>query len=316
METKTTSKSQVPSTDLHCVNTQKNNSKFNSNQKSMFMKKLTTLLAVFFYLNSNAQVITTVVGTGVAGYSGDGGQATAALLYNPTNVVSDAAGNLYIADWSNNVVRKVNPSGIISTYAGNASAGFSGDGGPATAAQLFQPEGVALDASGNLYIADRVNNVIRMVNTAGIISTIAGTPHSAGNGGDGGPATSAQLVGPTSVAVDVFGNIIIGDADNNTVRRISTAGIISTIAGTGTQGYAGDGGQATAAFLNQPYGVGADMAGNVYIADFGNAVIRKVNYSSGVISTIAGNGTSGYSGDGGQATAASLYGSSGVSIDA
>ncbi len=316
METKTTSKSQVPSTDLHCVNTHTNNSKFNSNHKSMFMKKLTTLLAVFFYLNSNAQVITTVVGTGVAGYSGDGGQATAALLNNPTNVVSDAAGNLYIADWSNNVVRKVNPLGIISTYAGNASAGFSGDGGPATAAQLFQPEGVALDASGNLYIADRVNNVIRMVNSAGIISTIAGTPHSAGNGGDGGPAMSAQLVGPTSVAVDVFGNIIIGDADNNTVRRISTAGIISTIAGTGTQGYAGDGGQATAAFLNQPYGVGADMAGNVYIADFGNAVIRKVNYSTGVISTIAGNGTSGYSGDGGQATTASLYGSSGVAIDA
>ena len=153
----------------------------------------------------------------------------------------DTAGNLFIADTNDNVIRKVTPGGIISTVAGNGTQGFSGDGGPAISAQLFSPYGVAVDTAGNLFIADTVNNRIRKVTPGGIISTVAGNG-TQGSGGDGGPATSAQLFNPTGVAVDTAGNLFIADMANNRIRKVTPAGVISTVAGNGTQGFSGDGG--------------------------------------------------------------------------
>jgi len=258
-------------------------------------------------------IISTVAGNGTAGYSGDGGAATAAQLSNPFSVAVGSTGNIYIADGSNNRIRKVNTSGIISTVAGNGTAGYSGDGGAATAASLSSPYGVAVDSAGNIYIADRSNNRIRKVNTSGIISTVAGNG-ALGYSGDGGAATAAQLSSPHRVTVDSSGNIYIADTGNYRIRKVNTSGIISTVAGNGTQGYSGDGGAATAAQINNPYGVAVDSAGNIYIADNGNKRIRKVN-TSGIISTVAGNGTGGYLGDGGVATAAQLNNPYGVTVD-
>ena len=214
----------------------------------------------------------------------------------------DASGNLYIADTGNNRIRKVSATGIITTVAGNGSAGYSGDGGPATSAQLDGPEGVAVDGSGNLYIADTCNNRIRKVSATGIITTVAGNG-SAGYSGDGGPATSAQLSLPAGVAVDGSGNLYIADSGNNRIRKVSATGIITTVAGNGSPGYSGDGGPATSAQLNQPAGVAVDASGNLYIADSSNNRIRKVS-ATGIITTVAGNGFDGYSGDGGPATSA------------
>jgi sugar lactone lactonase YvrE len=278
------------------------------------MKKVITILVMAFCLNTNAQIITTVCGNGTAGYTGDGGAATTAQLNNPTGVAFDAAGNMYIADPQNMRIRKVTPAGIITTYAGNGTGGYSGDGGAATAAELYKPWGVAVDAAGNLYIADELNSRIRKVTVAGIITTIAGTG-TAGYSGDGGQATAAQLHQSNGVAVDAFGNLYLADEGNQCIRKVNTAGIISTIAGgIGTGGYSGDGGAATAAELHQPSGVAVDAAGNMYIADELNSRIRKVN-TAGIISTVAGNGTGGYSGDGGAATAAELYYPTGVALD-
>ena len=270
---------------------------------------------------STAGIISTYAGTGVGGFSGDGGQATAAELYNPTEVAVDAAGNVYVADQGNNSIRKVSTAGIISTFAGNGTmlsysctTCYGGDGGQATAAELWEPAGVVVDAVGNVYIADYGNSRIRTVNTAGIISTFAGNGTNAYSG-DGGQASSAELYGPNGVAFDAAGNVYIADTDNNRIREVTTAGIISTIAGNGTTGYSGDGGQATAAELNLPYGIAVDAASNVYIAVERNNRIRTVS-TAGIISTVAGNGTLGYSGDGGQATAAEFNYPYGVAIDA
>ncbi|NCX94789.1 MAG: hypothetical protein EBX41_00005, partial [Chitinophagia bacterium] len=280
------------------------------------------LLSVFFLagtLGAKAQVISTIAGNGSHGFSGDGGAATAAGLSNPFGVAVDASGNVYIADRDDHCIRKVNTSGIISTIAGDGygsggSGRYSGDGGAATAASLNEPVCVAVDASGNVYIADTHNNRIRKVNTSGIISTIAGNGSSYGYSGDGGAATAASLYYPYGVAVDASGNVYISYNDNR-IRKVNTSGIISTIAGNGSNGYSGDGGAATAASLRSPNGVAVDASGNVYFADYYNYRIRKVN-TSGVISTIAGNGSNGYSGDGGAATAASLYNPQGVAVDA
>ncbi len=258
--------------------------------------------------------ITTFAGTGVGGFSGDGGQAVSAQLNNPFGIAVDAIGNVYIGDFSNHRVRKVNTLGVISTIAGTTTAGFSGDGAAANLAQLNLPFGVAVDGAGNIYIVDSGNNRVRKISNTGIISTIAGTTV-AGFGGDGGIATLAQLNNPRGVSVDGAGNVYIADMANQKVRKINTSGIISTIAGTTTGGYSGDGGQATIAQLTSPHGVAIDKAGNVYIADAGNHRIRKVN-TSGVISTYAGTGTSGYSGDGGAATSAQLNIPAGINIDA
>lgn len=270
------------------------------------MKKTILFLALFFCsVIGNAQTINTVAGNGTSGFSGDGGAATSAQLHSPTGIAFDATGNMYIADAFNHRIRKVNSSGIITTIAGTGVAGFSGNGGPATSAKLNGPTALAFDASGNLYIVDDGNECIRMVNSSGTISTFAGIGTVPGYSGDGGAATSATLWAPKSIAIDVNNNVYIADNANDRIRKVNTSGIISTVAGNGTNGFGGDGGLATSANLNAPHGICVDALGNIYIFDSGNNRIRKVN-SSGIISTFAGNGVAGYSGDGGLATSAQL----------
>jgi uncharacterized repeat protein (TIGR01451 family) len=247
--------------------------------------------------------------------TGDGGPATAATLC-AYGMRVDGAGNIYLASFSANTVRKITAAtGIISTVAGNGTPGYSGDGGPATAARLSDPTGVSVDGAGNLYIAEKGNEVIRKVDPSGIITTIAGMPGVAGYSGDGGTATAAALNSPFDVIADNFGNIYISDQQNNVIRKINPAGVISTHAGNGTAGYSGDGGLATAAELNWPQGITLDMLGNVLVSDgYYNHVVRKIN-GSGIISTFAGTGTSGYTGDGGPATAAQIYDPIGLAVD-
>ncbi len=257
--------------------------------------------------------ITTIAGNGVYSYSGDGAAATAAQFFAPQATAVDAAGNLYIADTQNNVVRRVDSKGVVSTIAGTGTAGSSGDSGAATAAQLNTPRGVAVDTAGNIYIADTANNKVRKV-SGGTISTYAGTG-TAAYSGDGGAAASAALSAPLELAVDPAGNLYIADTGNNVIRKVSSSGTISTIAGSATQGYSGDGGNATAAQLNAPQSVALDSAGDVFIADTLNNVIREVN-TKGVIQTIAGNGLSGYTGDGGLAVNAEFAGPTSVAVDA
>jgi trimeric autotransporter adhesin len=258
-------------------------------------------------------LISLTAGFGFSGFSGDGGLATAAKLNNPHGVAVDPAGNLYIADASNNRIRKVTPRGIISTVAGNGSKGFSGNGSQATAAQLNEPIGVAVDSAGNLYIADNQNHRIRKVTTTGIINTVAGNG-TKGFRGDGGPATAAQLNYPWGVAVDSAGNLYFTEFGNHRIRKVTTAGIISTVGGNGTRGFSGDGGPATAAQFDYPLGLAVDSAGNIYLADLQNHRIRKVT-NTGIISTVAGNGTKGFSGDGGPATTAQLNYPYGVAVN-
>ena len=261
-------------------------------------------------------VISTLAGTGTAGFNGDGGQATAAQFELPYGLTFDALGNLYVSDY--NRVRKINSLGIISTIAGGA-VGFSGDGGQATSAALNTPWGITFDATGNLYIADWVNQRIRQVNTLGIITTFAGsgaTGISSGSySGDGGQATAATLNSPQGIAFDATGNLYIADGGNNRIRMVNTLGVISTFAGNGTGGPFGNGGQATAAELQGPQGVAFDASGNLYIADYSNNRIQKVN-TSGIVNTCAGNWGASYSGDGGLATTASLNGPEGITVDA
>jgi YD repeat-containing protein len=222
--------------------------------------------------------ITTVAGDGTAGFGGDGGPATSAQLNTPVGVVADAQGNLYIADSQNHRIRRVDPGGVITTVAGDGAAGFGGDGGAATSAQLNVPSGVALDSAGHLYIGDLENHRIRRVDPGGVISTVAGDG-TAGFGGDGGPATSAQLHDPAGVAVDSVGALYIADTDNNRIRKVTAGGTITTVAGNGTADFTGDGGPATAAALNYPTGVALDSAGSLYIADRDNNRIRKIGPS-------------------------------------
>ena len=262
-------------------------------------------------------IITTVAGTTTSGFSGDGGPAADAQLWCPTGVALDEEGNIYIADSCNNRIRKViAATGIITTVAGDGSQGFSGDGGPATSAQLAGPIGVALDRAGNLYIADYLNDCIRHVVAAtGIITTVAGDG-SRGFSGDGGPATAAQLYAPYGVVLDARGHLYIADGANNRIRKvISPTGIITTVAGIGTVGFSGDGGPATAAQLCVPVAVTLDDAGDLYIADNCNHCIRKVIAASGIITTIAGTGIDGFSGDGGPATRAQLQYPSSLTLD-
>jgi uncharacterized protein (TIGR03437 family) len=255
-------------------------------------------------------VITTIAGTGTAGYSGDNGPAASAQLNNPFGLALDSAGNLYIADTGNSVIREVS-SGVISTVAGNGAVGFGGDNGPATSAVLSSPRGIAVDSAGILYIADTGNDRIRSV-SAGVIGTTAGNGV-LGFTGDGGPATAAQINTPTGIALDAAGNLYIADYANNRIRKV-TAGVISTVAGKGTPGYSGDGGLATKAQLNQPYVITVDPSGNLYVADFGNNRIRQVAVN-GVIYTAAGNGTAGFSGDNGSPISAQLHFPSGIAFD-
>ncbi len=262
--------------------------------------------------------IDTYAGTGVAGYSGDGGAATAADLNGPGDVALDSAGNIYIADTANHRIRRVDAvTGIIVTIAGTGTPGYSGDGGPATSAGIDSPEGVAVDSAGNIYIADTANHSIRRIDAAtGDIDTVAGSGGPPGYSGDGGPATAAKLRTPKAVAVDSAGNIYIADTANDAIRKVDAAsGTIETVAGTGSPGFSGDGGPATAAMINKPGGVAVDSAGNIYIADTANNRIRKVDAATGIIDTIAGTGQPGYGGDGGPATLARMSKPGDVAVD-
>ncbi|MEA1948214.1 MAG: sugar-binding protein, partial [Thermodesulfobacteriota bacterium] len=262
-------------------------------------------------------IITTVAGNGLSGYSGDGGPATEASLYHPSGVAVDTVGNLYVADYKNNRICKVDTDGIITTVAGNGSSGYSGDGGPASEASLNRPYEVALDTSGNIYIADSWNQCIRKVDTNGIITTVAGSG-TWGYDGDGGLATEAQFRYPQGITVDLMGNLYIADTYNNCIRMVDNSGIIITIAGNGTGGYSGDHGPATEAQLDEPSGVAVDTEGNLYIADWHNFVVRKVG-TNGIITTYAGNNENSeflYGGDGGPPTQASFNVINDVAIDA
>jgi sugar lactone lactonase YvrE len=269
--------------------------------------------------------ITTVAGTGTAGFSGDGGPAVKARLRFPFSVVVDAAGNLFIADADNNRVRKVNPEGMISTVAGTGQAGFSGDGGPAGKARLSFPTLMASDLEGNLFISEQNNQRVRKVSPDGLITTVAGTGKE-GFSGDGGLATAAPLKWPRGLAVDAAGNLFIADHYNHRIRKVSPEGIITTVAGSGRDGptkgvSAGDGGLATEARLNGPFGLALDGSGNLFFSELGDLFgtntgyrVRKVD-ANGIISTVAGSDRRGFSGDGGPATAARLNTPTGVAVD-
>jgi hypothetical protein len=251
--------------------------------------------------------INTIAGNG-KGYGGDAGPATSSPMNYPGGVAVDSLGNIFIADTENNRIRKVDhTTGNISTVSGNGTAGYSGDGGLASNAQINFPWGLALDAAGNLFIADSANNCIRKIDQAtGNISTVSGNGIG-GYSGDGGPASIALLNDPRGVTVDPSGNIFIADTENNRVRKVDhTTGNISTVSGNGTAGYSGDGGPASIALLNYPRGVTVDLSGNIFIADTYNSCVRKVDQATGIISTVAGNGRMGFSGDGGPSTSAEL----------
>lgn len=239
---------------------------------------------------SASGVLSVTAGNGSPGYSGDNGPATSAQLSAPSGVALDSSGNLFIADTNNNVIREVTAAGTITTVVGDGTPGYSGDNGPASGALLNGPHGVLVDASGNLLIADTYNGRIRQVDAAGIITTSVG---------------NWNLVQPWSLAQDYLGNLLVADPGGADIRKVSPGGTVITVAGYGVNGYRGDNGPAGLAYLNQPEGVSVDASGNLFIADTLNQRIRKVN-TSGIITTIAGNGTAGYTGDGGMGTAASL----------
>jgi sugar lactone lactonase YvrE len=227
-------------------------------------------------IKSNGKIYT-IAGTGVGSYNGDGIKATTADINHPVGICLDKKGNIYFADEFNARIRKIDTAGIITTVAGNGSPGYTGDNIVATSAELNSADGIAVDDSGSLYIADQSNQRVRKVNyKTGIITTIAGKD-TAGYSGDGSAATLAKLSGPQGVAVDKMGNVYIADYWNNRVRMINYAtGIITTIAGTGTAGFFGDGGLATSAELSQPIGISIDASGNLFVADQGNARIRNL----------------------------------------
>ena len=264
---------------------------------------------------SDASLIVTVAGNGAPGYSGDGGAAVNASLYDPADTVFDAAGNMYIVEAVNHVIRRVSPTGAISTVAGTGVAGFSGDGGPATSAMLWYPNAIAIDGAGNLYVAEVNNERVRKVSLAsGIITTVAGNG-TRGFFGDGGPATSANLCDPIGVAADNAGNLFISDGSNGRIRRVdATTGIITTYAGGGSS--MDEGAAATSAAVGVPYGLALDAMGNLFYVDQAQARVRRIDAAAQTITTVAGNLVYGFSGDGGPATQASLSNPFDVALDA
>ncbi len=254
--------------------------------------------------------ITTVAGTGEPGFSGDSGPATKAQLDLPIAVAVDREGNLYISDEENYRIRKVDKDGIITTFAGTGKGGYSGDGGPAASARLTDPGGIAFDAKGNLYMADYTS--VRKIDPSGTITTVAGTGR-AGFSGDGGPATEAKVTA-YDVAFDSKGNMYIADSDNQRIRKVDKDGIITTVAGSGDKGYSGDGGPATEAALRGPSGIAVDGEGNLFISDHYNSVVRKVD-KNGTITTFAGTGETGFNREKGPATEVMLNELWGLFVD-
>ena len=267
-------------------------------------------------VNKSAQAlqIQAFCGTGVQGYAGDNGPAISAELNFPSYLVFDASSNLYVADWANNVVRRIDADGKITTFAGKGTSGYSGDGQPARLAELSNPTSLAIDRLGNLFIADWGNNVVRKVDTKGFITTFAGSGVY-GYSGDGSSAVNATLRQPTGLAIDGAGNLYIADSNNYVIRRVDGAGIITTYAGTGVSGYSGDGGQALSANLGSPSGLAFDGAGDLLVSDYNYGIIRRID-PRGLITTIAGNGVSGYGGDGGASTSAELNAPGEIAVDA
>ena len=260
-----------------------------------------------------AGTITTFAGTGDRGYAGDGGPASRALLDRPVGVAVDAVGNVYVADAGNHRIRQVNPVGTITTFAGTGDRGYAGDSGPASRARLDRPVGVAVDAVGNVYVADTANHRVRKIDVTGTIKTFAGTG-TEGHSGDGGSATSARIHNPTGVAVDISDSVLIADLDNHRIRRVDPAGLISTVAGTGSPFDSGDGGPAAQAqFSHLLKGLTVGSQGKVYVVDSYDHKIRAIDLT-GTISTLAGTGVGGFGGDGGIASEAQLNSPSGISI--
>jgi RHS repeat-associated protein len=285
-----------------------NNQSFGSWTASILHQYDPTALTLYYgngtqrSAHSASRVITTVAGNGINAFGGEGVPANSTSLRTVVAVATDDAGNLFISEAGSNRVRKVTADGLMRTVAGNGSYGFSGDGGPATAASFVAIQGIAVDARGNLFIVDRDNHRIRRVSPDGTINTVAGNG-SSGLSGNGGPATEASLSRPTSLAIDADGSIFIADTYNQVIRKVAPNGTISTVAGNGIYGFGGDGGPATAASLRYPQSVAVDAHGNLFIAE--EYRVRKVA-PNGLISTVAGNGISQSSGDGGQATAAGI----------
>jgi sugar lactone lactonase YvrE len=240
--------------------------------------------------------ITTVAGTGEPGFSGDGGPATKARLDFPNAVAVDREGNLYISDGLNYRIRKVDKSGIITTIAGTGEEGYSGDGGSATSAKLTEPDQMTFDDRGNLYFVDYTS--VRKIDPSGTTTAVAGTGE-LGYSGDGGPAIEAKFEA-NALALDGKGNMYIADTENNRIRKVDRDGIIHTVAGTGKEGYSGDGGPATEAALALPTGIAVDREGNVFIACHHNSRVRKVD-RNGTITTVAGTGQMGFNHDKGPA---------------
>jgi sugar lactone lactonase YvrE len=228
-------------------------------------------------------------------------------------VVADVGGNVYIASSELNAVFRLDSSGVLTRVAGNSRTGYSGDGGPATNAQITSPQGLALDTAGNLFIADYGNRRIRRVSKDGIITTVAGSGACC-FAGDGGPAVNAALATPLGLSVDARGNLFIADEYNHRIRKVSTSGIITTVAGDGMSGFSGDGGPGDKAQLSYPTSVAADRAGNLYIADYNNHRIRMLS-ADGTLTTVAGNGGTGSSGDGGPAADGRLNWAVGIALD-
>jgi sugar lactone lactonase YvrE len=255
-----------------------------------------------------------VAGTGRPGFSGDNGPATKAQLRETNGLAVDAVGNLYIADWGNNRVRKVGLDGTINTIVGPGSSGSSGDNGPAREAYLQNPTFLAFDAAGSLFIGEVYKGCVRKVSPDGIITTVAGGGHPVSGNGDGGPATNASIGWPHGLALDREGNLFIAETYRERVRKVSLDGTITTVAGTGISGFSGDGGPAAKAKLSSPNGLATDTAGNIYVADMDNHRVRKVG-PDGIITTVAGIGLAGFSGDGGPAREAQLNQPFAVAVD-
>ncbi|MDE3145292.1 MAG: hypothetical protein KGL19_14135, partial [Bacteroidota bacterium] len=260
---------------------------------------------------ASTNIITTIAGTGEYAFSGDGGPAINAAIQSAYGMCIDANDNIYFTDHGGHRIRKINTSGIITTVAGNGNYGFSGDGGKATDAELSNPRGICVDALGNLYVCDSDNSRIRKINqSTGIISTIFGIGPTTGSSGDGGPASHAGIPSPVDIKFDNQGNLLIVEVSIGITCRIrkvdTTSGVITTIAGNNTNKSTGDGGLAVNAVLFDPASVCVDYNNNIFITEFDDSKIRRIDASTGIITTVAGNGTNGFSGDGGLAINAQL----------